>query len=346
MIRSEPLINNYNSTIDGDNLISKNIKVATYNVEIDMSNMLLRSKKRYEYIISNLLPNLSPDIIGLNEVTESFVQILQTNKSLQSLYYTSNLSVPKSKKFHNIVLSKFPFDYIYHENSRRDEVICLFQTPSSYIIFISVHLTAYEENIKKREAEMKQLLDFIANLGSIDKRVKHALDMGNLIISGDFNLHFKFEAKNIIYGHGFTDTFEELDMKNSKENLYSWDTYRNSYINSYLVFDNRRMNLDRIILSKKSNLLCPISYKLFGTESIGNLLYPSDHFGIICEFKILDGKNDREFISKVDPNSIEYKEDPKRRTINQIIRMRIAGSVSILGGVLYIAGRFLLGSFI
>ncbi len=66
------------------------------------------------------------------------------------------------------------------------------------------------------------------------------LNQKNVLFCGDFNLHYEFE-QNYIYENNIMDLWAE----NKQSKGYTWDPKTNSLINKFLIFDDRRMRLDR-----------------------------------------------------------------------------------------------------
>ena len=86
----------------------------------------------------------------------------------------------------------------------------------------------------------------------------------------------------------YLETYDFIDLwleKHSHMKGYSWDPKRNSMLNIMLPLENRRMRLDRIWVKNNTEFIID-DISMFGDRRIGNWLYPSDHWGIIANFRI------------------------------------------------------------
>ena len=91
---------------------------------------------------------------------------------------------------------------------------------------------------------------------------------------GDLNLHFT-EESNYLSRLGFVDAW---DLIHPHEKGYTWDSQKNNIIKKFLLFDNRRMRLDRICTVASCSNLVFKDIRIEATETMPNNLPLSDHF--------------------------------------------------------------------
>ena len=78
---------------------------------------------------------------------------------------------------------------------------------------------------------------------------------------GDFNYHLLGETEDI-YTLGFSDLW--LEYKGKQDPGYTFDPSLNPMMPLYLIFEERRMRLDRVVLQEGSGIIKPKSIDIFG----------------------------------------------------------------------------------
>ena len=96
-----------------------------------------------------------------------------------------------------------------------------------------------------------------------NSKIKSALNSNNVLILGDFNMHFPSENE-VIEHLDYTDLWLE---RHSHLSGYTYDGKTNKFLWTLQPFDNRRLRLDRIIL-KNSSKFKLTNMQLFGKERI------------------------------------------------------------------------------
>ncbi|CAI2373424.1 unnamed protein product [Moneuplotes crassus] len=270
------------------------LKIATYNVLLTpkwgIFRWLCAPKLRYKYQIETLLPSLGADIICLQECTREYLRMLNKS-SLCDSYIISNHEIIRDKLHFPLILSKFPFE----ELLIRDRAIYgLFERNNKPFICICIHLNTLGKTKAMRAIELSKInqnLQIICELADEENqkaKIKQALDQNNVIILGDFNMHFPSENK-IIEALNYKDLW--LDS-HSHFTGYTYDGRTNKLLWTLQPFDNRRLRLDRIILKNQSHIE-PLDIQLFGNKLINSWCkkrlfptMPSDHYGIILKCKL------------------------------------------------------------
>ena len=166
---------NYNPESISDKInvtkMEKNIKISTFNVlkpSKSMVNYIKFNKERYNYQISTLLPNTDPNILCLNEIINP--HYLNKIKNKESYFSKNNFyisSIPKSEKTGNIIISKYPFYYIYIKGNAHHlkfgTTIGLFfnNNLKKNFLVISTQLRPLEDNDFLRKEELQIIIDNI-----------------------------------------------------------------------------------------------------------------------------------------------------------------------------------------
>ncbi|KAL9641719.1 hypothetical protein ABK040_007397 [Willaertia magna] len=236
------------------------IKIGTLNVLHDkdpfFSKPILRNIERYNFTI-NLLQNENFDILCLNEVTTTFLNLIQNNSFFKNNYYFSDIVVTKNckeqfknlktknktllKEGGNLILSKFPINKLFIfkiEENIRPVIYSYFNyNLNKTFIVISAHTSGYEKNFKKRKEQLQKIIN-ILNINE-NKNI-------NYLLLGDLNIHLPIEE----------ETIKEINCKDlcnfTKD--YTFDSWNNSLIQcKYFGMEIRRMRLDRILLNNNYN---------------------------------------------------------------------------------------------
>ncbi|KAL4429107.1 hypothetical protein ABPG74_015135 [Tetrahymena malaccensis] len=320
----------------------RNLKIGTYNVLFGMPNKILniysRNQKRFTYIIENIIAKTDPDILSLMEVTQEFMDILLSNPYIRQNYYVSHVSKMYQRRlFEVVIISKQPFYTIYLQDARQGRyqfsLFQNFEVQKSFIL-ISTHLWAGEGDFKSRQKQLSLINQTILDRNFLNSRhinptIKNkaniALENNNIILQGDLNLHMRHEDQ-YIYENGFIDAYREIYPF---EAGYTWDSTKNNFINSVFKFDNRRMRLDRILIRQNCNLFQVQDVKILGQEKIGIGLCASDHYLLLSVLKM--NKNPQILVQQYDTSNIVLEQSTGFRTIQNIIKIRIA----VLFGIIF-----------
>ena len=273
---------------------SSTFRIGTYNIlkPLNKFSWIVPTLPRYTHIIECLIPNLDPTILGLNEVSLMFYSLLLKDEYINSTYHISKLHNNRST-LNSIIISKHPM-IILHQRTR--QLIVLIKKHDKPIIVCNFHLQALEKNYENRRKQLNDLENLLEQMSrdyaSILKSrpdqelLKQAFKDKSIFLLGDLNLHMTGETR-FLSDIAFRDLWLEK-KKDDKE--YTWDPQRNKMINWFLVFDNRRMRLDRICVKQNSKIKVDDIF-LFGDKKIGKCyLFPSDHFGIAADVRFVNTK--------------------------------------------------------
>ena len=244
-------------------ILPDNIKLLSLNCLID----------KYDKSITNLTPRLpvileyleryNADIICLQEITIKFKKYIMENKFIKDNYYITN---NEPKIFGQLILSKYKPAYqnliTLDGNHMKKYLQMSFLNRLDEVIEIyNIHLTSNQQSNsdKKRHDQLTQLFNEIKE--------------NKVIIAGDFNSDDKMEYDQ------FQDTWENL---RSDEEGFTFDYIENG-LTSKTTRSFIRTRIDKILYKN----LKPNNIELGFNEPINNI-WPSDHFGLVSEFNLIE----------------------------------------------------------
>jgi tyrosyl-DNA phosphodiesterase 2 len=214
-----------------------------------------------------LLKELQSDCYILCEIVPSHVNVLMEQDWVRKDYYLSDIfhkNFSNSKKSYiTLMMTKLPFKNakILRSEHWGNEFIQL-KLWNDFNIF-GAHTTAYDKYSEIRKFQLKQMMS-----NEVD-----------FVIGGDLNIHNEIDEENIIE-LGLIDVWNFLYPD---EECITFDSDENSLIQLiYLFCEKRKMQLDRVLMPKKSKIV-PQMMKVIAKEHIefGNLkCCLSDHFGL------------------------------------------------------------------
>lgn len=228
--------------------LNSQFKVVSYNVLHDMDrNHIMLPKQRYEYQL-NMLEEMNVDVIGLCEVTPSYLELIKSTDWIRESYFLSEVTGetlsssvnPEVESYHGcLILSKAPMKItpVLVTKLSRKIIIGEATIGSSKLGIAMRHTTAFQQNYNRRQSELVEIFDTMRKM-----------NFETSIVMGDLNLHHMFEDTFI--DEEYVDTWSQL----SCENGYSYDAIKNLMIYEKLpiAFEWRQMRLDRILI--KSNV--------------------------------------------------------------------------------------------
>jgi poly(A) polymerase len=246
--------------------------VMSFNVLFDLYDKdLIYTSKRIPLFIKNLI-EISPDIVGLQEVTKPFLDELLSDKWIQKTYYCSEDGLGKTiNPFGQLILTKYPLKElkIFKFSPYKNFLMGNLEIGKNQHVSISViHLTSdktpdYET---KRFNQIKDLTEFTK-------------DFENQFILGDFN-YGDNETKNDDLLKSFEDSWKLL---NPESPGFTFDPETNDLANITSLKKKQR-RLDKIMFKSKNLKLNDIN--IIFKEKIDDKYFLSDHFGLLAEFSI------------------------------------------------------------
>eukprot|EP00054_Salpingoeca_dolichothecata_P021974 m.142400 g.142400 ORF g.142400 m.142400 type:complete len:295 (+) comp24183_c1_seq2:154-1038(+) len=291
---------------------TKDLTFVTFNVLHDMMDRysaiaeLNDSSYRFEIILEDLAKT-DADFIGLNEVTNNFLEMFQQT-SWSSKYHL--LQAGQSSHY-CVLLSKLPFvstKIIGLPNTQKKMAVGTVELAHHHrLVIAAAHFTHLQSYHAMRKVQLDHCVKELSSLGET-----------TAVLMGDLNFHNLFEDDFIDKRHTI-DCWSELKPDDPG---YTYDAHINSHITRLRFWELRRMRLDRMLLincsayrgestaSSAPPVIKPKAIELYANEPLppppsgrpasswlSYLLYPltrlpkfqSDHFGIKGVFEVVRG---------------------------------------------------------
>lgn len=301
-------------------VLARPLRVATLNVlKDDAGNAeALRHSVRHEAICDELM-ELDADVIGLNEVTATFLARLLRDERVRATYTVSTVLDDSMCQEHaavrglphmgNVLLSRWApvaLEYVTLATGRSREVhvmtLSLCPAPGARPLRVacaSAHFQAFPwlfERIRRTE-----LHGVAAELWPASSSAS-ATPPDGAVIMGDFNFHREAETSSIPEGWSEFPSVRDLGP--------TWDSPGNPMLNIMLPQHNvyngmgtgfgwpNRLRLDRVVARGGALDRESATARLFANARIHNgqeavtepwqeYLFPSDHFGIVVDIPLL-----------------------------------------------------------
>ncbi|KAM3928283.1 tyrosyl-DNA phosphodiesterase 2 [Leptodactylus fuscus] len=248
------------------------ITLLTWNVDgIDQSNLGERARGVCSY-----LALYSPDVIFLQEVIPPYYEYLK-KRAVSYTIITGN----EDGYFTAIMLKKSRVKLISHEIvpfpstvMMRNLLVANVNICGHNICLMTSHLESTKEYSKERMKQLRIVL----------KKIQEVPPSTTVIFGGDTNLRDK-EVEQI---GGLPDnTLDIWEFLGKPERCrYTWDTKINN--NLRLPYASR-LRFDRIFYrtAVDGSQVVPQSLDLIGTEKLDCGRFPSDHWGLFCDFDVI-----------------------------------------------------------
>jgi len=274
---------------EDDNLyaadIDISITVMTWNVDC-LSETNLKSRM---VAIFNEIKSKKPDIVMLQEMIDPvlmslydvFLKDFLVYKPETEFGYFAVMLVRKST-FANV---SFKTVVYASTNMGRNLIRCHCEYLGMPMTFYTTHLESTKSVHVTRKTQLQQCVDEI----NANTEAKFKL------LAGDLNVR-DAELNNIQGMDCLKDAWIESGSEASKQ--YTWDMTLNDNLED-LRFSNAKCRFDRMFyisdkhdcisddMSQEPNDRVEIkSFQLLGTERLGCGSFPSDHFGILAQFKL------------------------------------------------------------
>jgi endonuclease/exonuclease/phosphatase family metal-dependent hydrolase len=250
------------------------ISVMSYNIWFDEMDR----EKRLQSLLETIEHN-NPDIICLQEVTAKVGESLIENLAGTYKYvYPNKICL----SYGCMIFSRYK---ITHCNER-DYAKTMMGRKLHYIIIehgsqkLVIATSHFESDFKKKnDVKITQYIEARNILN--DLYYAH----GPIILCSDTNILPHEEKYFITEDKYWYDTWRESGSDCSIE--YTYDTKLNINLKNRGIRKEIRSRIDRIIY-RGNNILVPLNFKLI--KGSGDRIEPSDHFGIMSEFEILNNK--------------------------------------------------------
>lgn len=242
------------------------LRFVTFNVWFDDYYRQERAK-----VLLKIIKNCAADVIGLQEVTPKFLQLVLEQKWVRDKYYISDATGETVVPFGIILLSKIPINQL-----------SLSELPSSmYRKFLVANLCINEESFQVGTVHLESKKYFasqrerqLSEIFPVMKKADHA------ILMGDFNFCASWTEENSKIDSSYQDIWSIL---RSDEFGYTEDTDIN-LMRLEQKGKAKQVRFDRILLRSSYPGWQGKTIKLLGREPISPKLaniFPSDHFGLV-----------------------------------------------------------------
>lgn len=249
--------------------------------------------------ILNISMESNPDVICFQEVIPQFIEILKKYRPVEQEYKLS--SFDDDMDYFNLILVKNilsnTFSFVEFPSTMGRQLVSASIMLDEEIVSVgNVHL----ESLNNANVRMKQLT--VSQLYQAKYSTAFLVGDFNFCSYSNFDKSEKVLENNILpqilpsyvdiwmaLHNKLNDCISEVCMG------YTYDSMRNGMINH----KNERARYDRIML--RSSSWHPISIELIGEHPIdsSNLVWPSDHFGLLGTFS-----NENKGIQWLSPSSV------------------------------------------
>ncbi|NWI69866.1 TYDP2 phosphodiesterase, partial [Todus mexicanus] len=218
----------------------------------------------------------NPDVVFLQEVIPPHLSLLQMRAGNYTII-PGNID----GYFTVVMLKKSRVKLLKHE-------IIPFPTTSMMRNLLVVHvsvsgielclMTSHLESTKKHSQERIKQLQIVLNT------MQKESESTTVIFGGDTNLRDSEVSKLGKLPNNITDTWEFLDKP--QHCRYTWDTHSNSNLD---IEFKCKMRFDRVYFrpAVDGGHIIPRSMDLIGLEKLDCGRFPSDHWGLLCNFDVI-----------------------------------------------------------
>ena len=249
-----------------------NIKVLTYNVLADKNYRSLRIVE-----LLKLISKEDADILAFQEATSWFIEDLKTFGLLKKYHAceiknkvqaTGGLLILSKNKISNLIIK--------HLYSRQSRMLLVAETKIKGVTFkiATCHLESPLDSGGLRAIQLAQFF-------------KELKDKPNCIFMGDFNFGDKETPESKALDKNYKDIWLAL---HKDQKGFTWNIEESPMAKAGSFPNEKSRRLDRILF--KSEILKPVSCKIIGNKPVklSKEIFPSDHFGLVAEFKIIAKK--------------------------------------------------------
>ncbi|XP_060100118.1 tyrosyl-DNA phosphodiesterase 2 [Heteronotia binoei] len=248
------------------------LSLITWNIDgLQLSNLQERARGVCSYIAL-----YRPDVVFLQEVVPPYLNYLQK----RAVSYTI---IPGNTEgyFTAIMLKKSRVRVLKHEiipfptTSMMRNLLAVHATVSgNEICFMTSHLESTKTHAEERLNQLKLVL----------KKMSETPASTTVIFGGDTNLRDKEVAKLGGLPTNILDVWEFLGKPEHCH--YTWDTSQNTNLDAPYKC---KLRFDRLLLRAASTggQIIPQSLDLIGLEKLDCGKFPSDHWGLFCNFDVV-----------------------------------------------------------
>ncbi|MBN3278157.1 TYDP2 phosphodiesterase, partial [Polyodon spathula] len=246
--------------------------VLTWNIDgLDLTNPAERARGVCSYIAL-----YSPDVVFLQEVVPPYLSYLKKRavsytivEGNEDCYFTAVMLKKSRVKLLKTEIIPFPSTSMMRNLLTVQASFC-----GNELYLMTSHLESTKDHSRERMNQLKTVLT----------KIKEAPETSTVIFGGDTNLRDHEVAKVGGLPSNVCDIWEYLGKP--EHCRYTWDTKTNHNMKANYV---SRMRFDRVFYraSKGGGQIIPQSMDLIGLEKLDCGKFPSDHWGIYCDFSVV-----------------------------------------------------------
>jgi|SaaInlStandDraft_4_1057021.scaffolds.fasta_scaffold04958_2 exonuclease III/uncharacterized protein (UPF0248 family) len=264
---------------DKHDILPQNIKIISFNCLMDIYDKHITNINLRMPTILHYLEQYNADIVCLQEITIPMKKILMDNNFIKNNYYVTG---NEPKVYGQITLTKYmPVEQnlvaLNANDMKKYITITCLNSMEEKIDFVNIHLTSVcqVDSTNKQKIQLDQLFSDLIN--------------EKAMIIGDYNNELPIDKED------FNDVWTLLKPN---DDGFTFDYMNNSLCNR-LTRAHVRMRLDRFLSRKVTSTDINIIFN----ESL-NSVWPSDHFGVICDVDTINDYNADVCKQKIQTNSM------------------------------------------
>ncbi|XP_027499741.1 tyrosyl-DNA phosphodiesterase 2 [Corapipo altera] len=249
-----------------------NFSLITWNIDgLDLGNLKERARGVCTY-----LALYNPDVVFLQEVIPPHLCLLQMKAGSYTII-PGNMD----EYFTVIMLKKSRVKLLKHEiipfpttAMKRNLLVVHVSISGNELCLMTSHLESTKDHAKERTKQLQIVLN----------RMQEESESTTVIFGGDTNLRDSEVAKLGDLPKNVTDIWEFLGKP--QHCRYTWDTHSNTNLNAPYKC---KMRFDRVYFrpAVEGGNIIPRSMDLIGLEKLDCGRFPSDHWGVLCNFDVI-----------------------------------------------------------
>ncbi|XP_050171835.1 tyrosyl-DNA phosphodiesterase 2 [Myiozetetes cayanensis] len=261
-----------NSGDPGQKEDDSNFSLITWNIDgLDLGNLKERARGVCTY-----LALYNPDVVFLQEVIPPHLCLLQMKAGSYTIIpgnideYFTVIMVKKSRvKVLKHEIIPFPTTAM-----KRNLLVVHVNISGNELCLMTSHLESTKNHSKERTKQLQIVLD----------KMQKESETTTVIFGGDTNLRDSEVAKLGDLPKNVTDIWEFLGKP--QHCRYTWDTDSNTNLNAAYKC---KMRFDRVYFrpAAEGGNIIPRSMDLIGLEKLDCGRFPSDHWGVLCNFDVI-----------------------------------------------------------
>ncbi|NXI65405.1 TYDP2 phosphodiesterase, partial [Anseranas semipalmata] len=244
----------------------------TWNVDgLDVRNLHERARGVCSY-----LALYSPDVVFLQEVISPYLCVLQRRAGSYTIipgnidgYFTAMLLKKSRVKFLKQEIIRFPTT-----SMMRNLLVVHVSISGNELCLMTSHLESTKDHSKERVKQLQIVLN----------KMQKESESTTVIFGGDTNLRDSEVTKLGGLPNNVMDIWEFLGKP--QHCRYTWDMSSNTNLG---IESKCKLRFDRIYFrpAAEGGHIIPRSMDLIGLEKLDCGRFPSDHWGLLCQFDVI-----------------------------------------------------------